>query len=143
MDAIKARLNVAAEQIQEVKRKKEVEENNYRLYVALQAIHEATNLLNKLVDGLNGSTPPRGQSNERFPMKVIWERPRRNQRFEGLLLESGKIRLSDGRGPYSPSGACNALAKGNFNGWVLWKYWEAGLNEWRTIWELREAGEFV
>ncbi|MSQ32661.1 MAG: hypothetical protein EXR59_05480 [Dehalococcoidia bacterium] len=59
-------------------------------------------------------------------IKVIWERARTKKKYEGKLSKDGRIFLSDGSGPFTPSGACMHLVSGAFNGWIEWKYFDDG-----------------
>lgn len=146
MDALVERLNVAVEQIRGVRRSIESEGQGYRLDIALQALEGAIGLLqSSLVDSSAHVESP-GGDRDAWPIKVIWERPNKHQKFEGWLFKNGKIRLSDGRGPFTPSGACKALVQGSFNGLRDWKYWQEGEKqgegEWLPIKQLEQAGEF-
>ncbi len=139
------RLEVAAEQVREVRKSVQIEGQRYRLDIALQAIQSTISLLKSPDFRTDGDAEPAEKNHVWSPIPVIWSRPRKGQRFEGHLLESGKIRLLDGRGPFTPSGACQALVKGFFNGWREWKYWDegqAGGGQWLPIGELRAAGCF-
>ena len=143
MDAIKERLQVAAEQISEVRKSIQSEGQVYRLDIALQAIRCVIPLLHTPPVSPNGYVAQAEGRGDGFPINVIWERPRKHQRFEGQLLKRGKIRLADGRGPFTPSGACTALVRGSYNGWREWKYLNEGeKQEWLPISELRETGYF-
>ena len=142
MVALVERLEVAAEQVREVRRSIQSEGQGYRLDIALQAIQSAVGLLKSSPIGSNGYVAPAEGDRGGFPINIIWERPRKRQRFEGQLLENGKIRLLDGRGSFTPSGACKALVGGSFDGWRDWKYWDEGEEKWLPIDELRVAGYF-
>ncbi len=142
-DAIKERLTVAAEQISEVRRSMQKTGQVYRLDVANQAIRAAISLLETPPPSPNGYSAVTQERSDGYPIKVIWERPRKNQRFEGQLLSNGKIILSDGQGPFKPTAACHALVGGSTNGWIAWKYLNnVEEQEWLVIDELRSAGDF-
>ncbi len=142
-DAMRERLQVAAEQISEVRRSIGSEGQVYRLDVALQALQGVISLLETSPLSPNGYISLSTEKSNGFPINVVWPRPRKNQRFDGVLLKNGKIRLADGRGPFTPSAACSALVKGSFNGWREWKYLDPGEEqEWLPIAELRLAGSF-
>ena len=140
---MKERLQVAAEQITEVRRSMQSERQVYRLDVALHAVRGVISLLETSPLSPNGYVAPTEGKIDGFPVKVIWERRNKNKRFEGQLLKNTKIRLADGRGPFTPSGACRALVGGSFNGWREWKYLNEGEEqEWLPIDELRGTGFF-
>lgn len=61
------------------------------------------------------------------PMTLVWNRPRKGQRYEATLLEDGAIRLPDGRGFRSPSGAAMAVADVvSYDGWYAWRLGDNG-----------------
>ena len=143
MREIVERLDVAVEQLNQVRRSIESEGHGYRLNIALQALKSAIALLERA--GLSGN----GQSSAgvegpdgMFPISVIWERPRKGQRFEAQLLRDGRIRLSNGRGPFAPARACIELVGGSFAGWRDWKYFDEADQKWLPIAQLRAAGYF-
>ena len=142
MVALLERLGVAAEQVREVRRSIESDGQGYRLDIALQAIQSAIGLLKSSTGSPTGYAAPAEGDHDGFPVNVIWERPRKRQRFEGQLLKNGKIRLLDGRGFFTPSGACKALVGGSFDGWRDWKWWDEGEEKWLPIDELRVGGYF-
>lgn len=68
------------------------------------------------------------------PLALVWNRPRKGTRYEATLLDSGKIRLADGREFSSPSGAAMAAASVvSYDGWYAWRVGDSGptLNELR------------
>ena len=68
------------------------------------------------------------------PAALVWRRPRKGQRFEATLLESGRIRLADGREFRTPSAAAMAAADVvSYDGWYAWRLGEDGpsLNDFR------------
>lgn len=68
------------------------------------------------------------------PLTLVWNRPRKGQRFEATLLPGGRIRLSDGREFRTPSGAAMAAADVvSYDGWYAWRIGEEGptLNDLR------------
>lgn len=142
MVAVVERLEVAAEQIREVRKSLVSEGQTYRLDIAHQAIQSAIGLLDSPMLSPNGGTSTIDAQGDGVLSNVVWERPRKHQRFEAQLLKNGKIRLPDGRGPFSPSGACRALVNGEFDGWREWKYWDQGEEKWLRIGELRATGYF-
>lgn len=68
------------------------------------------------------------------PADLVWVRPKKNERFEAILLAKGVIRLDDGREFRSPSGAAMAAAEVvSYDGWYAWRLGEGGpaLNDFR------------
>ena len=58
--------------------------------------------------------------------ELVWERPRRRERFTAVVTDNGCLRLGDGRIFPSPSGAAVALAGGSHNGWIIWVHTRTG-----------------
>ena len=136
------RLEVAVEQIRHVRRLSTSETSRYRLDIALQALQNSMPLIR--ASGNAGSSgnvkaPEANAGDGAGSVTVVWERPRKRQRFEGELLPSGRIHL-DGRGTFTPTGACKAFVPVEINGWSAWKYWEEDEKRWLPIDELRKAG---
>lgn len=78
------------------------------------------------------------------PRDLVWVRPKKGQRYEGVLLSNGHIRLSDGREFRSPSGAAMAAAEVvSYDGWYAWRLDEGGptLNEIRHQIAAAQASE--
>ncbi|MBI2166368.1 MAG: hypothetical protein HYU29_08220 [Chloroflexi bacterium] len=144
MVALMEQLKVAVEQIRQVRSSIESEGQRYRLDIALQAIERTMSSLESPATESNEYVAPPEKDHHGFPAKVIWVRPRKGQRFEGLLLRNGKIRLPEKDATFTPSGACMALVRGSFDGWREWKYLDEGgeYEAWLPIDELRVAGYF-
>jgi len=61
------------------------------------------------------------------PTTLVWNRPKKGQRYEATLLEGGVIRLGDGREFRSPSGAAMAVAEVvSYDGWYAWRLGDGG-----------------
>ena len=56
------------------------------------------------------------------------------------VVQDGGIEF-DGRVFHSPSKAAIAATNTNRNGWTFWEYYDADLNQWRLLDELRESGD--
>ncbi len=131
MNTLVGRLGVAAEQIRRIRR------------ITLGCLKSAVGWLPV---GSNGNVESCEEAHDAWPIKVIWHRPNKQQKFEGLLFGNCSIRLLDGRGPFAPSRACKVLVGGETNGLLAWKYWQEGekqgVGEWLPIKELEQAGNF-
>jgi hypothetical protein len=61
------------------------------------------------------------------PATLVRTRPRKGERHEATLLDTGLIRLPDGRDHRSPSGAAMAAAEVvSYDGWYAWRLGENG-----------------
>lgn len=127
MSTLVGRFGATAEQLRKIRR------------IAFRCLKSA---MGWLLTSSNGRVESSGEAHDVWPIKVIWPRPRKQQAFEGQLFGNCTIRLSDGRGPFTPSGACKVLVEGSFNGLREWKYWEEGEGKWLPIKELERAGCF-
>ncbi|MGH3766605.1 MAG: hypothetical protein ACRDS0_07370 [Pseudonocardiaceae bacterium] len=50
-----------------------------------------------------------------------WNRPRRGERYEVVVLPNGQLEAPDGQRFNSPSGATDGLAGGSNDGWDCWR----------------------
>ena len=143
MNDVIERLGIATEQLRQVRKALPNGGQGFRLEVALQAIRSAMDLLKSSTRPLDGTKDNSSAHHGLFPIKVIWERRNKNQKFEAHIQSDGRIRLMSGYGRFSPSGACKeVVGDGSFNGWREWKYWDEGTQDWLPISELRDAGYF-
>ena len=144
MEEVLVALDMALEQVDQLRKSAANQGQAYRLDRLRQEIQTAGDRVRALVTRLkkgDGSPPP--EDAHTFLMMVIWDRPRKQQKYEAFLTPDGKIRLADGRGPFTPSGACKELAGGQFDGWREWRYWDEDGQKWLPIDEGRKAGWFA
>ena len=60
--------------------------------------------------------------------QLIYEMPRRGERFLADVTKEGKIRLSDGSEFETPSGAATGACGAIVNGWRAWRDAETGMS---------------
>ncbi|GGV44120.1 hypothetical protein GCM10010182_80780 [Actinomadura cremea] len=60
---------------------------------------------------------------------LVWRRPRKNETFRATVTRRGCIRLADGRVFTQPSPAAATLVGQQTNGWDVWKFGDAKLND--------------
>lgn len=62
------------------------------------------------------------------PLTLVWERRRRGQRFEAMLLSNGAILLADGRAFADPDEAATAACAADtvVDGWRVWRIGSGG-----------------